>query len=338
MKPIFNSKEMMAYAHQSNEFNNVLHVAHHEWHGIRNATASCPGNKLLISADTELTELDKFQISSEIEKKDYRIIVFQGYSLNADELLLYLKAKFGDDLRCFAITHVNTVQFENYFELRIQEKLFLRKKYGILEKIASVKPGFGLIFETYWKETIINFAPKVEEEEFMKFDKTISIYCPLESSWRKNLYTNVLAATLIENVKIVKLTNYPNGLENIFNLNKLRLVGFLEGRKLLQEMANSTIIIMVTLAECQPMTQLESFAVGTPSLTGPLQLKEFQNDELYKISTCKTVDNPILIKKAIERLLEEINNHPSSIKEMIKCHLALRHKIAFQRYLDFING
>ncbi|MEQ9447879.1 MAG: hypothetical protein RLN70_03120, partial [Rhodospirillaceae bacterium] len=55
MQPVFNNLEVTQNMHRIDGFDTLLHVAHHEWHGIRSATAAMPGQKLLISADVHLS-------------------------------------------------------------------------------------------------------------------------------------------------------------------------------------------------------------------------------------------------------------------------------------------
>src|SRR5690606_27557134 len=68
--------------------------------------------------------------------------------------------------------------------------------------------------------------------------------------------------------------NWPTSLGDIMDLSRLRQVGFRRGLDLLTMMASAEVIMNVSHAEAQPMTQLEALAVGTPCLTGPLHLPE----------------------------------------------------------------
>lgn len=165
----------------------------------------------------------------------------------------------------------------------------------------------------------------------------VEVYAPLDIGWRKNLFTNVMAASLASNVDTVKTANFPNGLENLHDLHKLRLVGYLRGRDLLDEMARSSLTLIATLAECQPMTQLESFAAGTPALTGPLELVEFDKDPLIKLCTTYHLDNPALLAKDIEKIVDAVRGDPEAIEQMIAAHLEHRHEIATQNYAEFLE-
>ncbi|PLX36868.1 MAG: hypothetical protein C0606_13795 [Hyphomicrobiales bacterium] len=335
--PVFNTTKLTQYMHHIDGFEKVLHIAHHEWHGIRHATGFCPGHKLLIDSEEPIEPAQLQRIEEWIEINKIERIVFQGYSIIADKLAVNLRSKFGDTIRFFVITHVTTAQFDNVFEIKMQNTVLTRKKYGVFSKIASVKPKFSGTFEDYWPHTIINFAPNIIQGTFPKVLNGVEVLSPLELGWRKNLYTNIFASHLAENVDRVKVTFFPPGIESIFDISKLRYVGLLRGPDLFAEMANSSAVVMATLAECQPMTQLEAFAVGTPALTGPLNMSEYADDELIRLCTASALDNPALLARDIERLIDLVKTDPDHMDGLIQQHLLRRNKDAAERYASFLD-
>lgn len=336
VRPVFDTPLMLRTSHQAAGFDKVLHVAHHEWHGIRQATAYSPGHKLLIPADEAIDENEKRAIAETIGRMGIERICIQGYSENADALLLYLRAVVGPSVKFFMVSHVTTAQFDHQFEMVVISRLLNRLKLGVLDGIASVKPGFGKAIDGFWKGTIINYAPNIAMPKGRRSPR-VEVYAPLDVGWRKNLFTNILAASLASNVDTVKTANFPNGLENIHDLDKLRLVGYLRGRDLLDEMSRSSLTLIATLAECQPMTQLESFAVGTPALTGPLAVEEFVGDPLVELCTTYNLDNPALLAKDIEKIVDVLRSDPKGMEQMIAGHLECRHAIATQNYAAFLD-
>ena len=248
-----------------------------------------------------------------------------------------MRARFGSGLRCYTVTHVTTAQFEHFYEMVMQTRLLIRLRMGTLQGLGSVKPDFSSVIEGYWPGLIINFAPDLPASGARQPPEIRSVYTPLDPGWRKNMYTNVLGALGASNVELVKTANFPNGLESLVNLDRLRLVGYLRGRDLLDEMARSSLVLLATLAECQPMTQLESFAVGTPAMTGPLYIREFEDDPLIQLCTTLHLDNPALLARDVERLVALRHDEPAAMEEMIANHLARRHALAAERYADFLG-
>jgi hypothetical protein len=336
VRPVFDSPQMLRSSHQAAGFEKVLHVAHHEWHGIRQATAYSPGHKLLIPAHEAIDEHEKRVIADTIARMGIERVCFQGYSDNADALLLYLRSVLGPSVKYFVVSHVTTAQFDHHFEMSVIARLLSRLKLDVLDGIASVKPDFGRAIGGFWNGTIINYAPKMPMPKGRRSER-VEVYAPLDVGWRKNLFTNIMGASLARNVEVVKTANFPNGLENIYDLRKLRLVGYLRGRDLLDEMARSSLTMIATLAECQPMTQLESFAVGTPALTGPLTVNEFVGDPLIELCTTCNLDNPALLAKDAEKCIDALRGDPQGMEQMIAAHLKRRHKIATENYADFLE-
>jgi len=336
VRPVLNSPLMLRTSQRAAGFEKVLHVAHHEWHGIRQAVAYSPGNKLLVPSEEPINDSDKREIAETISRLGIDRVCIHGYSENTDGLLLYLRSALSPNVKFYMVSHVTTAQFDHRFEMTVISKILNRLKFGILDGIASVKPNFGQAIEGFWSGTIINYAPNIPIPYNRRSDN-VEVYAPLDVGWRKNLFTNIMAASLAKNVDIVKTANFPNGLEDIHDIRKLRLVGYLRGRDLLDEMARSSLTLIATLAECQPMTQLESFAVGTPAMTGPLGLAEFADDPLTDLCTTHVLDNPALLARDIEKVVGVLRSDPIGVEQMIVAHLARRHKIATQNYADFLE-
>lgn len=336
VRPVFDGLAMIRSSHEAAGFEKVLHVAHHEWHGIRQASAYSPGHKLLISAHEAVSDEDKKAIAETIARMGIERICFQGYSENMDGLLLYLRSVLGPTVRYYMVSHVTTAQFDHHFEMIVISRLLNRLRFGVLDGIASVKPGFHRAIEGFWPGTILNYAPKIPMVPGRRSPRA-EVYAPLDVGWRKNLFTNIMAGSLARNVDVVKTANFPNGLESIHDLRKLRLVGYLRGRDLLDEMARSSLTLIATLAECQPMTQLESFAVGTPALTGPLEVDEFAGDPLVALCTTGHLDNPALLAKDIEKIVDVLQGDPDGMLQMIAQHLDRRHAVATRNYADFLE-
>ena len=337
---IADDPRMTVWMHRNDAFARVLHIAHHDWHGVRQATAYAPGHKLLIPSSERLSDAECQAVVQLIEKLGIRRVVFQAYSAIADRLLLRLKAMLGDEIKLYVVTHVTSAQFDHFFEMEMLALLLTRQRYGAITKIGSVKPRFGETFAEFWPHTIFNYAPSVSGDALAgepAGEGKTSVYVPLDIGWRKNRYTNVLAALHTDGVDEVLVTNYPNGLESIFDLSRLRMVGYLKGLKLLSMMSECAVVLLATLAECQPMTQLEAMAVGTPALTGPLGMQEFADDELRKLCEVTAVDSPAMISDALKRLMDFVGSDRRAAKEMIADQLKRRHALADERYAEFLD-
>ncbi len=333
----FGERRDCVHAHRHPVLDRVLHVVHADWHGIRSATAACPGLKLTIPHDEDLSGDAMRHIHGLLVKFGVGKIIFQGYSDVADGIATDIKKTFGDEIDLYVVTHVNASQFEHHFEMRMQERILRNFHLGVFRRLGSVKPDFHMVIPEYWPRTIINYAPNLGDSvRAMQFDAS-AVLIPLENTWRKNLYTNILAAIRTASVELVYTVNWPTELERITSLVKVKLVGYRRGIDLYTTMGSVSTVLAATLAECQPMTQLEAFAVGTPGLTGKLGVAELANHELTRLCEVEALDNPAPIAAALERLVTLRRDDPHAISQMLDDYLPRRHAIADQRYLEFLG-
>lgn len=334
----FNSDRDTRFAHSHPELSSVLHVVHAEWHGIRSATASLPGHKLTIPHDRKLDAEELRHFYGLIFQHSIQKICFQGFSDCAEALALDAKRNLSDSVRLYAVTHVTSAQFEHNFELQMQVRLKHLRAIGVIAGLGSVKPNFASVVDTYWPRTLVNAHPNFQGRvrDGMPFSAK-TVFIPVENTWRKNLHTNILAACGSDRVHSILTVNWPTGLEAIADLSRVRHVGYKRGTELYGLMASASLVLSVTLAECQPMTALEALAVGTPCLTGPLGLVEFESDPLTELIETPILDNPASIRKSMDRLIELRSSQPVDLAQMIDEHLARRLAACFQSYGEFLE-
>ncbi|MCL8382360.1 glycosyltransferase [Xanthobacter aminoxidans] len=333
----FNAQRDRVYSHAHPDLDKVLHVFHGAWHGIRSATSACPGLKLAIPHEGSLDGEVIRHIQGILVKYDVKKVVFQGYSDVADDIIGDISHHFGSDVGIYVVTHVNSAQFEYKFEIYMQDKILNRFHRGMVRRLGSVKPNFDSVIPQYWPRTLVNYAPNVAAEMADgQFDPE-AVFVPLENTWRKNLYTNILAAVRSPKVQTVYTVNWPTELERITQLSKVRLIGYQRGVDLLATMGGVSVVLAATLAECQPMTQLEAFAVGTPCLTGPLGIEELDGHEITRLSEVGRVDNPGVIASALGQLVDLRRQDPAGLRQMLRDYLASRHAIAHDRYMEFLE-
>ncbi|MBL4806333.1 MAG: hypothetical protein JKY31_03490 [Rhodobacteraceae bacterium] len=333
----FNVQRDLQFAHEFEGFDRVLHIFNADWHGIRAAAAYAPGQKLAISERDGLDGEAIRHIFGILSHYRIEHIIFQGYSQVAASLCQSIHRQFGSSIRINVVTHVTSAQFENAFEIEMQALLLQQKDRGLISRLGSVKPRFNDVIPEYWPSTIINFGPNLGEitAQMQKIDG--AIFVPIENSWRKNLYTNMLAAQRCTQVKSIYAINFPSGLEKICTLDKLRLTSFKHGADLFGFMASMEAQMNVTLAECQPMTQLESFAVGTPCLTGPLRVAEFADDPLIALCEVDILDSPHYLTEALSKVISLGRQNDGELTGMMVSHLEHRNVVAALSYAEFLG-
>jgi hypothetical protein len=163
------------------------------------------------------------------------------------------------------------------------------------------------------------------------------VFIPVENTWRKNLYTNVLAACGSANVDIVYAVNHPSGLQEIADLRKLQLTGYLRGMNLYSFMGTIGCVLNATLAECQPMTQLEAMAMGTPCITGPLRLPEMDRHPLTQLTEAKVLDSPAEIQSTLDNVLRERHVDNAGFQQMLTDYRHCRLQACLNSYARLLN-
>lgn len=334
---LFDAPRDLAFTHEVPGFDRMLHVFNDSWHGIRAASGYAPGHKLAISEKEGLDAEAIRHVIGLVTAHGIDRVVFQGYSEVAHALAEALHDWFGEAVPLYAVTHVTSTQFENIFEIRMQALLREALAAGTLRRLGSVKPDFAHVVEEYWPGTILNFGPNLGETLGPLRKAPGEVFIPIENSWRKNLYTNMLAALRSDLVTHVHTVNFPSGLETLVDVSKLSLVPFRKGVSLFATMASVEAQMNVALAECQPMTQLEALAVGTPCLTPPLRLGEFDDDPLTALCEVVELDNPRYVRARLERVLTMQRDDPAAMAQMIEAHVQRRHALAAQRYGEFLE-
>lgn len=344
MSPLqFNLERDVEYAHADPRFEKVLHIFDANWHGIRSASGATPGHKLAIDHRKSLEELDYRYLYGLIYNYGIDRVIFQGYSQVASSVCMALKREFGNKIQCHVITHVTTAQFEHYFEIEMLKLIRSQIDSGYIDRHGSVKPDFSKFLKWVWPGTIYNYFPNVPDVALPRSSGRIpdfaghrTVFVSLENTFRKNLYTNIVAAAMSELVERIYSVNEPSGLAELVPYHKLRVIGFQNRAAMFKILERCDLALNVTFAECQPMTQLEAVAVGTPCLTGDLQLEELADLELTKLLTVSACDNPRVLAERIDRVLTMRRDETDRLQNAIHEHKERLLQLASSRYLSFL--
>jgi hypothetical protein len=85
------------------------------------------------------------------------------------------------------------------------------------------------------------------------------------------------------------------------------------------------------------MTELEAIAVGTPCLTGPLNIPELQNYEYTQVSTVWSIDNPHILGTALQKLLDVLESDIDAVFDMITEYREAVRRASLKSYLEFLE-
>jgi hypothetical protein len=333
---LFNAASDTVRAHRHPELDRVLHIFDVYWHGIRSATACLPGHKAAIS-HKHLPDADALAyLCVYIAKHNISQVCYQGFSENALAIAKFLRNEFGAALSQYVITHVSPAQFQNHFEMIMIREMLNGLKSGVFQKLGSVKPRFSGVVPAFWPKTLINLAPNVGALPTLRNPDTVLI--PVENNWRKNLYTNALAGIHCEEITKVQVVNWPIEIANVVGVEKLEWLPFMRPPQILAQVASCAAILHASLIECQPMTQLEGLAVGTPCITARLGVHaEIDQHPLSQLCEVEFADDVGALSQTLTNICRYWRRDAAGLSAMIEDQLELRKHLSMQSYLEFLS-
>lgn len=290
-------------------YQNKEYIAIHNggWLGVTSAT------KELFEYTVDIRELyrnkDIKRIGDTIITNNINQVIFSAMSIGDYQLIKYLKKK-NPNIKIKIYWHGSHSQvLDSYGWERNLEIIKLHKKHKV-DVIASCKEslykfyknqGYNAVFLTNKVETNIKPAKKENNQEIR-----IGLYAAKCDDWRKNMYTQMAAVSLIDNA-VLDMVPLNESAKEFAKLIGLRIEGeekSLSRDELIKRMSKNDVNLYVTFSECAPMLPLESFEMNVPCITGNNH-HYFKNNDLEKLLVVKNEDNPVEIK---EKVLNCIKN------------------------------
>ena len=177
-------------------------------------------------------------------------------------------------------------------------------KQGIIDVMATCKESIIRFYKnegyntTFIRNNVI--LPNKIVGKPPKNKIKIGIYAAKSDDWRKNLFAQLAAASLIPNV-VVDMVPLNSEAKKFAKEIGLKLEGLdkpVPREELLERMSNNTLNLYVTFSECAPMLPIESFEVGVPCISGNNH-HYFKNHELENYIIVKNEESSVDIAKQI---------------------------------------
>lgn len=311
-------------------------VFHNEqWLGVTSATKELFDNTIDMGEIYRKQDIQK--IGDTILKNNIPQVIFSSFAIGDKELVEYLKSE-SDSIKIKTYWHGSHSQvLDAYGWQRNLEIIELHKKQKIdvmasckesLQKFYQ-KEGYNSIFLTN-KVTVTNQKEKQESNPNIK----IGLYAAKCDDWRKNMYSQIAAVSLIDGaiIDMVPLNDHAKEFAKMLNVKIEGLEQSLPREQLIDRMAKNDINLYVTFSECAPMLPLESFEMDVPCITGNNH-HYFMNSPLEEWIIVNNEANPIEIKEKIENA---IKNKDKILKEYQKFNVENLEK-AKKQIQDFIE-
>lgn len=311
----------------------VIH--NNDWLGVTSAT------KELFDHTVDCGELyrrvDVKTIGNTILNSNLKQVIFSSFAIGDYKLVKYLKKK-NKNIKVKTYWHGSHSQVLDSYGWQRNLEIIKLHKAGKIDVMASCKEslynfyknqGYNAVFLTNKVETNVKPLKRENDKEIR-----IGLYAAKCDDWRKNMFTQMAAVSLIDNA-IIDMVPLNESAEEFAELIGLRIEGEenpLQREELLKRMSKNDVNLYVTFSECAPMLPLESFEMNVPCITGNNH-HYFKNSELEKHLVVMNEDNPIEIKEKLENCIKNKNEILKQYKDFNEKNL----KESKKQIKDFIE-
>ena len=306
-----------------------------EWLGITSATIELFDNNRVPCGEF-LRRKDMKKFANVILSKNIKQVIFSAMCIGWKDLAYYLKKK-NPNILIKAFWHGSISQVSEPYGWERNIELIDMSKDGTLTTFGTCKESLIKFYENLGINTkfIMNNVILKEKIKHIEPKNTvIGLYAAKKDDWRKNLFAQIAAVSLIKDATIDIIPMDYEAATFASNLG-LKVTGIdkpIPRDELLKRMANNTMNLYVTFSECAPMLPIESFEVGTICLTGNNH-HYFKDTELEKYLVVDNEESPI-------KIAEKINLCIKNKEKVLKLYSSWKKqndKLSKQSVKDFIN-
>ena len=314
------------------------------WMGVTSAT------KELFTNLVPLQELNSNKEVEMVEKKILELnpkqIIFSAFVDGWDKLARYIR-KSNPNIKLKSFWHGSHSQVVDEINWRTNTYVINLHKEGIIDVMGTCKESLlNFYLSQGYKAAFLKNTVRLDEDLLEEVRKSndenkdnkdnkikIGLYAA-GLDWRKNMYTQMAAASLYKDAIIDSL---PLSYESEIFMSKFKIG--LEGQRkgvpraeLLKRMAKNDINLYVTFSECAPMLPIESMEVGTLCVSGNNH-HYFKNTPLEEYLIVNREDDVIAIKEKVDYALE----NKEKIFELYKAWKEEYDKSSLQSVKDFLD-
>ncbi len=333
----WNTATDTAYSHSHERLDNVLHIFHEHWHGIRAAAGSLPGKKLAISVNRDLTTAEARLLGNSISIANPFRIVFHGMSNNFELLIRHLaRAGLGDIL--YSVHHGAPSMWFNSTERQLSLKHIELGEKGLLKRVHFMKKDFGIKRHFIFTPLLFNMSPSIKPQQAAKPDERAPdeqiAFAPSWNLLHKNLYPNVIGAACRPEVRKVIVFAQDFDAPKEFK-NKITKIKFINRSQAFALYSRSSITLNASIVDCHPMVNLESQAHGTPCLRSPLHLDSLENHAYVKLTE---VQDPTSISEIALKAKNILCMSCVELRDMLFDYQSRSDMLSIERYIDFLEA
>ena len=295
---------------------NVPYITLHNgaWFGVSNATRNLFDN--CVDCRELYRKKDIKKVAYGIIKTGVKQVIFSAMPKGGPELAAYLH-KIAPNLKIKVFWHGSMSQVLDEYGWGIHKQITHLHKKGVITAFATCKEslyefyrehGFNVYFITN------SYLTKKTSDNEQKRTKTkIGIYAADSTNWRKNVLTQIVAASELKGkvvVDIVPISEPTEVFAKELGLEVTGVCGNIPHDELIERMSHNDVNLYVTYSECSPVLPLESLEVGVPCITG-------NNHHYFMDSPLEdylVVDNEIDLDLIVDKIQKCIKNKKEVMK------------------------
>lgn len=275
----------------------VLQVCHPDWRGVRTVAY---GFRTPVVECADLSVWGE-ALTEEISRLKVAVVVIQGWPPGSAHFAGLLH-RAGVQVKC--VLHSSPTQHgAEPGEAMVVDEILDLVSRGTIRSLGMAKAGVpeALTAAGHRVSYVPNRLPVLPDLTRVELgeDRAVGVFA--EPFWRKNVTTQLLATTLMEDVTAHVLRTPNNGY-----LRGLNIVehGEMPYDQFISLQASVDLNLYVTLSECHPSTPQESYMTGVPCLISKTS-SVFRSDSiLWELTTVDELDNPSAIADAASRLFD----------------------------------
>ncbi len=276
-----------------------------EWLGV---TSSCKELfKNTIDCGELLRKKDIKQIANAILNNNIHQVIFNAMSMTDMDIAVNIKKK-NPKIKIKSFWHGSHSQVLDHSGWERNVRIIRLHKSGIIDVMATCKKSLLNFYknEGYRSLFITNKVTSNIKAEKQNTDGIkIGLYAAKCDDWRKNMYSQMAAVSLIPNaiLDMVPLNENAKSFAKVLGMKIDGIEKSLSRDELLKRMSKNNLNLYVTYSECAPMLPLESFEMNVPCLTGNNH-HYFEDTPLAKYLIVDNEEDPEAIKEKIEECLK----------------------------------
>lgn len=282
------------------------------WLGVTSATKELFDN--LVDCGELYRKEDIKKIGNVILESNIKQVIFSSFALGWKDLAIYLKNN-NKGIKLKTYWHGSHSQVSDEYGWKRNQEIIKLHNKKIIDVMATCKESLLNFYkkEGYSAYFLTNKVTLEKKKNIKKTSKlVIGLYAAKCDDWRKNMFSQMAAISLIDGavIDMVPLNETAIEFAKILNIKIQGTTDSLPREKLIDRMSKNSLNLYVTYSECAPMLPLESMENNVVCITGNNH-HYFKETKLEKYVVVNNEEDVLEIKNKIETAL---NNSAKIIK------------------------